>query len=95
MPRILRFVSGPALLAGVLFVGITVLGSGGALAEVSDEARQACAPDAMRLCSDSIPDVPKVTRCMKLKYRQLSPECRLAMARQHRIYQYRDRHHQN
>jgi hypothetical protein len=93
MSRIVRFVCGPALLASVLFVGISVLAFNGAFAEVSDEARSACTPDAMRLCSEFVPDVPKITRCMRLKYRQLSPECRLAMAREHRILRYHDRHH--
>ena len=33
----------------------------GASAQGSDAARQACTPDAMRLCSDVIPDVARVT----------------------------------
>jgi hypothetical protein len=33
----------------------------------------------MRLCSDVIPDVAKVTACMKAKSRQISEPCRLAM----------------
>jgi hypothetical protein len=37
----------------------------GASAQGSDAARQACTPDAMRLCSDVIPDVARVTACMK------------------------------
>ena len=49
----------------------------GAAAEVSDAARQACTPDAMRLCSDVIPDVARVTACMKAKSSQLSPACRV------------------
>ena len=51
----------------------------GAVAEVSDAARQACTPDAMRLCSDVIPDVARVTACMKAKSAQLSEACRVAM----------------
>jgi hypothetical protein len=51
----------------------------GASAQGSDAARQACTPDAMRLCSDVIPDVARVTACMKAKYRQLSEPCRVAM----------------
>jgi hypothetical protein len=50
-----------------------------ASAQGSDAARQACTPDAMRLCSDVIPDVAKVTACMKAKSAQLSPGCRVAM----------------
>jgi hypothetical protein len=48
-------------------------------AQASDAVRQACTPDAMRLCSDVIPDVPKVTACMKRKSAQLSDACRVAM----------------
>jgi hypothetical protein len=71
--RIMRFVLWLALPAGALLCGLN-----GADAQ-SDEARQACTPDAMRLCSDFIPDVAKITVCMHRKYRQLSPECRAAM----------------
>jgi hypothetical protein len=51
----------------------------GAVAQGSDAARQACTPDAMRLCGDVVPDVAKTTACMRAKYRLVSPECRLAM----------------
>jgi hypothetical protein len=50
-----------------------------ASAQGSDAERQACTPDAMRLCSDVIPDVTRVTACMKAKYSQLSEPCRVAM----------------
>ena len=64
-------------------VGVVVFcGVGGALAQgTSDDAvRQACTPDAMRLCGDTIPDVAKTTACMHAKRAQLSSECRTAMA---------------
>jgi hypothetical protein len=95
MSRIVRLVCGPGLLACVLLIRIGMLAPDNSLAQGSPEARQACTPDALRLCSDFIPDVPKITRCMELKYRQLSPECRLAMAREHRLLRYRDRHRAN
>ena len=67
--------------AALLFVAITVTGIGGASAQQgTPEARQACTPDAMRLCSDFIPDVAKVTHCMMAKRGQLSAACRSAMA---------------
>jgi hypothetical protein len=44
------------------------------------DVRQACTPDAMRLCSEFIPDEAKITSCMMAKRALLSPECRLAMA---------------
>ncbi len=60
-----------------------------AAAQGSDEARQACTPDAMRLCSEYIPNVPKITACMNAKHRQLSTACRLAMSHGHRVHRYR------
>jgi hypothetical protein len=44
------------------------------------DVRQACTPDAMRLCSEFVPDEAKVTACMHRKYAQIGPECRTAMA---------------
>ena len=62
-------------------VGALLLcGVGGAGAEVPAAVQQACTPDAMRLCADVIPDVVKVTACMKAKHAQVSTECRVAMA---------------
>ena len=87
MLRTMRLVRWLALPVGVLLVGL-----GSAAAQGTPEARQACAPDAMRLCSDFIPDVPKITKCMIAKYKELSQSCRLAMAHQHRAYRHR-RHH--
>ncbi|HUD87450.1 MAG TPA: hypothetical protein VMR17_13415 [Xanthobacteraceae bacterium] len=73
--QIIRFVGRLALPAGVLFF----YGLAGAGAQGVD-VRQACTPDAMRLCSEFIPDEAKITSCMMAKRALLSPECRLAMA---------------
>lgn len=84
--RIVRFACGLALLAGTLLYR-----PDGAGAQGSQEQRQACAPDAVRLCSEFIPDVPKITACMKKKHAELSKECRVAMrgsrheAHRHRV----------
>lgn len=64
----------------LLVAGVLGLRPDSAAAEVSDATRQACTPDAMRLCADVIPDVVKVTACMKTKFAQLSEPCRVAMA---------------
>jgi hypothetical protein len=40
------------------------------------EQQQACQPDAMRLCSEFIPDVDRITACMVKKRLALSPPCR-------------------
>jgi hypothetical protein len=73
--RSVRFVCCLALLAGAV-----VCRPDGAGAQGSDAARAACEPDAVRLCSDVIPDVAKVTACMHAKSAELSAACRLAMA---------------
>jgi hypothetical protein len=72
--RIVRVVCWLAVLAGAV-----VLNLNGVNAQGSPEAQQACTPDAMRLCADAIPDVPKVTACMNAKYSQLSRACQIAM----------------
>ena len=74
--RIVHLACTLCFVTGILFcLGDGANAQGGA----SDAVRQACTPDAMRLCSDVIPDVPKVTACMKRKSAQLSQECRTAM----------------
>jgi hypothetical protein len=91
MLRILYLAGWLALPAGLLLIA-----AGSARAQ-SDEVRQACSGDAMQLCSDFIPDVPKITVCMKRNYRRLSLECRQAMARGHGgggAYHRRYYHHQ-
>lgn len=72
--RMTRFVCWLALPVGLIVGSIN-----GASAEVSDTVRQACTPDAMRLCSEFIPDAGKVRTCMMRKRRQLSAECLTAM----------------
>ena len=39
------------------------------------EQQQACQPDAMRLCSEFIPDVDRITACMFKNRIRLSPAC--------------------
>lgn len=72
--RIVRFISALSLLAGM-----SLFCAAGANAEVSQDVQQACTPDAMRLCSEFIPDVAKITACMKAKHSQLSTACLTAM----------------
>ncbi len=71
---IVRFICLLALLAGASLYRIDA-----AKAEVSQDVQQACTPDAMRLCSQFIPDVAKITACMKAKHAQLSATCITAM----------------
>jgi hypothetical protein len=47
-----------------------------ASAQPAANAEQACTPDAMRLCSEFIPDEKKITACLRKNRRTLSSECR-------------------
>jgi hypothetical protein len=76
----------------MLLAGVFVYRIDGAAAQGSDAARQACTPDAMRLCADVIPDVAKVTACMKAKRAELSEPCRLVMAGGGEEHRHRARH---
>ena len=85
MLRTMRLVCWLALPVVALLVAVN-----GAAAQGSPETREACTPDAMRLCSEFIPDVPRITACMNAKHAQLSAACRLAMSHGHRaVHRYR------
>lgn len=43
---------------------------------VPAEARQACTPDALRLCGAHIPDEDAVAACLKINVQRLSVQCR-------------------
>ena len=47
----------------------------------TQEQRQACEPDAMRLCQQYVPDVQRVSACMAHYRRYLSPACRAVFDR--------------
>lgn len=59
--------------------GSIAIGSPSAANAQSEELKQACTPDAMRLCGEFIPDRAKITRCMMSKRSQISSPCRAAM----------------
>src|SRR3954464_1566342 len=45
------------------------------------EAQQMCTGDAFRLCSSEIPNIPKITACMRKNRVSLSAGCRQVMDR--------------
>ena len=47
----------------------------------SSEAQAQCTGDAFRLCSDEIPNIPKITACMFKHRAELSTGCRAVMDR--------------
>jgi hypothetical protein len=48
-----------------------------AAAQGTPEQRTACQPDALRLCSEFVPDVDRITACMLKNRIRLSPPCRV------------------
>ena len=90
--RTMRIVCWLALPVGALLCSLI-----GAGAQGTPDARQACTPDAMRLCSEFIPDANRVKSCMLSKRSQLSQECRAAMGggggSRHVAHHYRGRTH--
>jgi hypothetical protein len=79
--RIMVFVCRLALpVCALLFCSLHQAGAQGAAGTTPVDVEQICTPDAMRLCSEFIPDRVKVTACMKAKHAQISKECRVAMA---------------
>ena len=67
-----------APLGAVVLSGALALATGSARAQGTDAQREACTPDALKLCQATIPDVDKTTACMKAHFAQLSPRCKVA-----------------
>jgi hypothetical protein len=64
-------------------IAITAIGLSASPGQAfSSEAREMCTGDAMRLCSDEIPNVSRIAACMHRKKAQLSPGCRAVMNRE-------------
>jgi len=56
----------------------TLFASSAAFAEGTPEQRAACTSDAFRLCSSEIPNVSRITACMRANFSKLSPGCKAA-----------------
>jgi hypothetical protein len=83
--HIIRLVCGLALPVSLFLGGINTASAQG------EDPTQACTPDAMRLCSEFIPDRDKVRICMMHKRSQWSEPCRAAIAagkKEHRGYRH-------
>jgi hypothetical protein len=63
-----------------LAVSMTALSASSSLA-FSAEAQQMCTGDAFRLCSSEIPNIAKITACMRKQRASLSVGCRQVMDR--------------
>jgi hypothetical protein len=54
----------------------TLIFAAPAMAQGTQAQRDACTGDAMRLCSEFIPDPGRTGACLNAKKAQLSPDCR-------------------
>ncbi len=72
-----RFFFPATPISRVLLIGAITLAASSAVAfEGTQAQREACTPDAFRLCSNEIPDIPRITACMETNKNNLSPGCR-------------------
>ena len=74
MKRICKRTSGLVILALALATFSTSSFAIGTAAQ-----RAACTPDALRLCSSEIPNIPRIVACLRQNKPNLSKPCQAAM----------------
>jgi len=74
MGRISKVTSGAVALAISL-----VAFSSSSFAVGTAEQRAACTPDALRLCSAEIPNIPRIVACLRANKSNLSKPCQAAL----------------
>jgi hypothetical protein len=74
MKRIYKLTSGSVVLALALATFAT-----SSFALGTAEQRAACTPDALRLCSSQIPNIPAIVACLRQNKPNLSKPCQAAM----------------
>lgn len=63
-------------IAGLILLGVLIAcGSTSAFAQGTDQEREACTPDAFRLCGQFIPDGDRVEACLRNAGPRLSRAC--------------------
>lgn len=76
----MNFFRSKAAARGATFILAVGLASGLSIEarafEVSEAAKEACTPDAFRLCGAYIPDSDRVAACLQANVPNLSPPCR-------------------
>jgi hypothetical protein len=75
MTRIRNAILGAAVVTALL------ASSSAAFAVGTSEQRSACMGDAIRLCAAEIPNVSRITSCMRTNFSKLSPACKAVMVR--------------
>ena len=76
MTTIVNTLRAAGFAAAVVISFIAFTGSADAAVEATAEQRAACTPDAFRLCSGDIPNIPAITACMRKNKTNLSPACK-------------------
>jgi hypothetical protein len=74
MGRICKLTSGSVVLALALATFST-----SSFAVGTPEQRAACTPDAFRLCSSQIPNIPAIVACLRQNKSNLSKPCQAVM----------------
>jgi hypothetical protein len=69
-----------AILGGVVVTAL-LTSSSVVFAAGTSEQRRACMGDAIRLCAAEIPNVSRITSCMRTNFSKLSPACKEVMVR--------------
>ena len=64
------------VLAGTAVLATLLASSSAGFAQGTPEQRAACMGDVFKFCSSEIPNVAKVTACMKANGPKLSPACK-------------------
>jgi hypothetical protein len=64
-----------------LILAVAVSFSALSTSSFASEAQQMCTGDAMRLCSSEIPNVSRITACMRKQRANLSAGCRTVLER--------------
>ncbi|WP_291695052.1 hypothetical protein [Bradyrhizobium sp.] len=75
------FVRSFTVMAGVVLLGLA-LTPVASRAFTEEQARQLCTGDVMRLCAAEIPNVERITACMRRQRANLSEGCRAVFGKQ-------------
>jgi hypothetical protein len=70
-----RIAAAMLMVASLCFTAINV-GAQDKRHQGTKEEQEACTPDVFRLCQKFIPDERRITNCLKLNRKRLSPACR-------------------
>jgi hypothetical protein len=64
------------VLVATALAGAMLASPSAAFAQGTSKQRSACMGDAFRFCSSAIPNVSKITACMRSNFSKLSPGCK-------------------